>query len=238
MAFDSANSIKISELDSVGAVTRDSDLIPMLDTSTGTTKSIRFGVLTSEISSGLSLTTDDVTEASNLYYTDARVETLVDSAYINARVDSSSSGGGGGTVDSASTIILIQETVDSAYINFRVDYDSETTISIIDSDYINLRVDHPPFDSDMTITVINETVDSAYVNLRVDFDSAMTINIIEDTLDSDFITDTIEFGYYRTHINTSDKDRTITSERNAIGAGPITLDHTVTIDSGATWVIV
>ena len=238
MAFDSANSIKISELDSVGAVTRDSDLIPMLDTSTGITKSIRFGVLTSEILSGLSLTTDDVTEASNLYYTDARVETLIDSAYINSRVDSS---GGGGTVDSASTIILIQETVDSAYINFRVDYDSDTTISIIDSDYINLRVDHPsfpPFDSDMTITVINETVDSAYVNLRVDFDSAMTINIIEDTLDSDFITDTIEFGYYRTHINTSDKDRTITSERNAIGAGPITLDHTVTIDSGATWVIV
>lgn len=231
MAFDSANSIKISELDSVGAVTRDSDLIPMLDTSTGTTKSIRFGVLTSEIASGL--TTDDVTEASNLYYTDARVETLVDSAYINARVED-----GGGTVDSASTIILIQETVDSAYINFRVDYDSETTISIIDSDYINLRVDHPPFDSDMTITVINETVDSAYINLRVDFDSATTIDIIEDTLDSDFITDTIEFGYYRTHINTSDKDRTITSERNAIGAGPITLDHTVTIDSGATWVIV
>ena len=36
-------------------------------------------------------TTDDITEGSNLYYTSTRVEGVVDSAYINARVDAGSS---------------------------------------------------------------------------------------------------------------------------------------------------
>ena len=60
--------------------------------------------------------TDDLAEGtSNFYYTDARVTTLVDSAYVQAR---QTSGGGGGT-DSAATIALITSTVDSAYVALR-----------------------------------------------------------------------------------------------------------------------
>ncbi len=60
-------------------------------------------------------TTDDLSEgSSNFYYTDARVTTLVDSAYVQARQTS----GGGGT-DSAATIALITSTVDSAYVALR-----------------------------------------------------------------------------------------------------------------------
>ncbi len=60
-------------------------------------------------------TTDDLGEgSSNFYYTDARVTTLVDSAYVQARQTS-----GGGGVDSASTIALITSTVDSAYVALR-----------------------------------------------------------------------------------------------------------------------
>jgi hypothetical protein len=59
-------------------------------------------------------TTDDLGEgSSNFYYTDARVTTLVDSAYVQARQTS------GGGVDSASTIALITSTVDSAYVALR-----------------------------------------------------------------------------------------------------------------------
>ena len=60
-------------------------------------------------------TTDDLGEgSSNFYYTDARVTTLVDSAYVQARQTS-----GAGGVDSASTIALITSTVDSAYVALR-----------------------------------------------------------------------------------------------------------------------
>ena len=60
-------------------------------------------------------TSDDLSEgSSNFYYTDARVTTLVDSAYVQARQTS----GGGGT-DSAATIALITSTVDSAYVALR-----------------------------------------------------------------------------------------------------------------------
>jgi hypothetical protein len=57
-------------------------------------------------------TTSDLSEdSSNLYYTNARVTTLVDSAYVQARTTA-------GT-DSASTIALITSTVDSAYVALR-----------------------------------------------------------------------------------------------------------------------
>tara|TARA_Y100000389_G_scaffold72039_1_gene68787 strand:- start:4699 stop:8184 length:3486 start_codon:yes stop_codon:yes gene_type:complete len=62
-------------------------------------------------------TSDDLAEgSSNFYYTDARVTTLVDSAYVQAR---QTSGGGGGGTDSAATIALITSTVDSAYVALR-----------------------------------------------------------------------------------------------------------------------
>ena len=57
-------------------------------------------------------TSDDLTEGtSSLYFTNARVSTLVDSAYVQARTTA-------GT-DSAATIALITSTVDSAYVALR-----------------------------------------------------------------------------------------------------------------------
>lgn len=57
-------------------------------------------------------TSDDLTEGtSSLYFTNARVTTLVDSAYVQARTTA-------GT-DSAATIALITSTVDSAYVALR-----------------------------------------------------------------------------------------------------------------------
>ena len=65
------------------------------------------------------LTTSDIPEASNLYYTDARVTALVDSAYVSARVEAALTLD---VLDSAEAIQLINETVDSAYVNALVDF--------------------------------------------------------------------------------------------------------------------
>ena len=83
--------------------------------------------------------------------------TLIDSAYINARVDAIDASG----VDSAATILLIQETVDSAY--------------------VAARVGDLGIDSASTIALITETVDSAYINARVNanVDSAQVQLIID-----------------------------------------------------------
>ena len=82
---------------------------------------------------------------------------LIDSAYINARVDGIDASG----VDSAATILLIQETVDSAY--------------------VSARVGDLGIDSASTIALITETVDSAYINARVNanVDSAQVQLIID-----------------------------------------------------------
>jgi hypothetical protein len=73
-------------------------------------------------------------------YADADVISLVDSAYINARVDAVA-----GT-DSAATIALIQATVDSAYVAAREanaggsgGLDSASIINLIDSAYVQAR---------------------------------------------------------------------------------------------------
>lgn len=65
------------------------------------------------------LTTSDIPEGTNLYYTDARVTTLVDSAYVSARVEADLTLD---VLDSAEAIQLINETVDSAYVNALVDF--------------------------------------------------------------------------------------------------------------------
>ena len=43
---------------------------------------------------------------------------------------------------------------------------------------------------------------------------------------------------YTEHLNTTVEDTTIVSANNAVSAGPVQLDNTVTVESGATWVIV
>ncbi len=43
---------------------------------------------------------------------------------------------------------------------------------------------------------------------------------------------------YTEHLNASVEDTTIVSTNNALSAGPVQLDNVVTVESGATWVIV
>ena len=93
---------------------------------------------------------------------------LIDSAYINARVSAT---------DSAAVISIITGTVNNAYVQSRqkifIDsalseyrfMDSGEVISLVDSAYITARTP-PSTDSAATIALITSTVDSAYVTLR------------------------------------------------------------------------
>ena len=76
-------------------------------------------------------TTDDVTEGvNNLYYTDTRVETFVDSTYINSRLNADL------FLDSSEVLTLI----DSDYITARAStFDSASALALIDSSYIEAR---------------------------------------------------------------------------------------------------
>jgi hypothetical protein len=58
------------------------------------------------------------------------------------------------------------------------------------------------------------------------------------TIDGQAIGGGTETGVYREHQNASTEDQTITSDHNAIACGPIQLDHVVTIEDGAVWVII
>jgi hypothetical protein len=96
------------------------------------------------------------------------VISLIDSAYVNARVSAT---------DSAAVISLITGTVNNAYVQSRqkifIDsalsgyrfMDSGEVISLVDSAYITARTP-PSTDSAATIALITSTVDSAYVTLR------------------------------------------------------------------------
>jgi hypothetical protein len=93
---------------------------------------------------------------------------LIDSAYVNARVSAT---------DSAAVISIITGTVNNAYVQSRqkifIDsalsgyrfMDSGEVISLVDSAYITARTP-PSTDSAATIALITSTVDSAYVTLR------------------------------------------------------------------------
>ena len=78
-------------------------------------------------------TTSHVTEGTNLYYTDSRVNTYVDSAYVQARQLNFDQ-----LLDSSEVIAL----VDSAYVQARVTLrDSAFVTGIVDSDYVLARAD-------------------------------------------------------------------------------------------------
>jgi len=115
-------------------------------------------------------TTDDLLEGSNLYYTDDRVSTLVDSAYVLAR----------------SPQFDYISIIDSAYVQARVvpqGVDSDAVEAMVDSAYILAR--SPQFD------YIN-IIDSAYINARIStVDSAQVLAII----DSSYITSIIDSDY-------------------------------------------
>ena len=104
-------------------------------------------------------TTDDVAEGStNLYYTntrvDTRVATFIDSAYVNAKLNTAL------FLDSSETIQLI----DSAYVNARLDtssfLDSSEAVQLFDSSYVQAR--QALVDSASIIAII----DSNYVASR------------------------------------------------------------------------
>jgi hypothetical protein len=144
-------------------------------------------------------TTSNLTEGSNLYYTDARVTAHVDAAYVQAlqtpqdfayasltgaptNVSAFANDAGYLTdaLDSAEAIALI----DSAYVQARQSgVDSGAIIQLIDSAYVQAR--QSGVDSDAIIQLI----DSAYVNARVaaGTDSATVSGIILDDVDSNYV---------------------------------------------------
>ena len=105
--------------------------------------------------------TDNLSEgSSNVYYSNTRVETLVDSSYVQSRQINNPSG-----VDSSATIDL----VDSAYVQARQinnpsGVDSAATVDLIDSAYVQARQINNPSGVDSSATV--DLIDSSYVQTR------------------------------------------------------------------------
>ena len=147
-------------------------------------------------------TTSDLSEGSNQYYTDARVQSLVDSAYVQSRQTTT-------TITDSNAVIDI---VDSAYVQARqvdLQRDSAFITNIIDSSYVQdrqIKYTNADFaDSSFVTTQINNLIDgapgtldtlneiaaalndddSAYntliglINAKSDFDSAASIALID-----------------------------------------------------------
>jgi len=118
-------------------------------------------------------TTSNLTEGSNQYYTEARVQSLVDSSYVQLRQSAI-------VIADSNDVINI---VDSAYVQARqvdLQRDSAFTTNIVDSAYIQARQINNPtgVDSSATITLI----DSSYVqNRQIKYTNA-------DFADSAFVT--------------------------------------------------
>ena len=148
-------------------------------------------------------TTDDVTEGSNLYYTDARVEGVVDTAYIQARQLTD-------YLDSALAIQLI----DSAYVQARqttYDFlDSAEAIALVDSAYVQARQTPQDFayasltgapnvlDSTNISSIITADVDQTFVRNLQDYDYGSlenTPNVLDSTNVSNIITDDVDAAY-------------------------------------------
>jgi len=106
------------------------------------------------------LTTTNLTEGTNQYYTEARVQSLVDSAYVRLRQSST-------TIADSNDVIDI---VDSAYVQARQinnpsGVDSSATIALIDSSYVQNRqikyTNNDFADSAFVTTQINNLIDAA-----------------------------------------------------------------------------
>ncbi|MDB4300749.1 hypothetical protein N9961_01595 [bacterium] len=106
--------------------------------------------------------TDNLSEgSSNVYYSNTRVETLVDSSYVQSRQINNPTG-----VDSSATIDL----VDSAYVQARqinnpTGVDSSATIALVDSSYVQsrqIKYTNDDFaDSAFVTSQINSLIDAA-----------------------------------------------------------------------------
>ncbi len=116
-----------------------------------------------------------------------------------------------------------------------------------------------------TIFSDNVTIDGIYANLLLDpvasytFDSSkfvvpdvdeskwMYVRLLSDDgkwsqVGSNYLGEAGGLGggsdVYTEHLNETTEDATIVSTNNAISAGPVTVDNVITVESGATWVIV
>lgn len=140
-----------------------------------------------EFTNDLTITTDSVGEGStNLYYTDTRVSTLVDSAYINLRTDAN--------LDSDLTIQLI----DSAYVQARqttadlTNYRTFTQIqSMIDSE-VNAVIDAAPG----ALDTLNEL--AAALNDDANFSTTITNQIAALPDSAQVATIVTSYGYATT----------------------------------------
>jgi len=114
-------------------------------------------------------TTDNLTEGSNQYYTEARVTALVDSAYVQAR-----------QVDFFRDSAFITNIVDSAYVNqLADDFDY---ITVIDSAYVQAR----QVDFFRDSAFVTNIVDTVYIQAR---DRVRDSGFVQDIIDSDYIAD-------------------------------------------------
>jgi hypothetical protein len=118
-------------------------------------------------------TTSDLSEGSNQYYTEARIVSQVDSAYVQLRQTTT-------TITDSNAVIDI---VDSAYIQARqinnpTGVDSAATIALIDSAYVQAR----QVDLQRDSAFITNIVDSSYIqNRQIKYTNA-------DFADSAFVT--------------------------------------------------
>jgi len=128
------------------------------------------GDVTGTVSNISNHSTTDLSEGTNLYYTDARVEAIIDSAYIQARSDSAYVTN---IIDNASSVFV--NNVDSAYVQARQDFayssltgtpdtiDSQNVINLIDSAYVAARSSGGGTDSATVSAIIANDVDSDYI---------------------------------------------------------------------------
>ena len=176
------------------AINDDSNFAASVTTALGT--KLNTADFTTTANSWLSgKSTSDLTEGTNLYYTDARVTTLVDSAYVQLRQDFaySSLTGAPAVPDFAFTTInivgqsnlLADSTADTLTLT------AGTGISLTtDPGAKEVVISAQGVDSAATIAIINQTVDSAYVQLlqsyvgEVGIDSATAVNIARGLVDS------------------------------------------------------
>ena len=176
------------------AINDDSNFAASVTTALGT--KLNTADFTTTANSWLSgKSTSDLTEGTNLYYTDARVTTLVDSAYVQLRQDFaySSLTGTPAVPDFAFTTINVvgQNNVLADSIADTLTLTAGTGISLTtDAGAKEVVISAQGIDSAATIAIINQTVDSAYVQLlqsyvgEVGIDSATAVNIAKGLVDS------------------------------------------------------
>ena len=165
------------------------------------------------------------------------VTLVVDSAYVNARVDANN------FTDSSEVIALI----DSDYVQARQDFayssltgkpdfvDSNDVTLIVDSSYVQARQIQYNTSDFLDSTTVELVVDSSYVRTRQDFRYA-SLTGAPALIDSDLTTQLIDSDYVRARVRTN-QDLYTTSNvtfADMIVSGNLTVDGTQTIINSTT----